>query len=224
MKLHFLPVLSLLTASVAPAFAQSRFSVGITAAPVLNHNRTNVTFKVPTGTGQLMDTTFAYRSSIGGFSVGLSVQYAFTSRWSLSTGVWLTQLRTTQPFPFTSGNVPARLISSSYQIPLLLNYRLANRRLSPYVTVGALGYFGGKTTYKPVEGSGFQKTSVKFGQALNVQAVVGAGVAYQLKPRWSLTVQPLLIWRFPPERKSGTRYNQYVSYQIQGQVQLAYSF
>lgn len=223
MNTRILLLLSLISTLLLPARAQSRLSVGLTAAPVLNYGHSNLTVNVPGGSGQFTPTTFDYRSSVGGFTAGLSVRYALTPSWSLSTALWFTQLRTTQPFPFAPGNVPSRVISSSYQIPLLLNYRLTNRRLAPYFSVGALAALRGATRYKSVDRSGSIDARIKFGGPVTVQAVVGAGVAYRLTSHWSLTAQPVLIWRFQPKQTDFVRYNQFVYYQLQGQLQLLYS-
>lgn len=220
MKVRYLLLLGLFVSTATPLIAQNRFSVGITAAPVLSHSHSNVRLTVPDQTGQPATARLDLRSSIGGFTAGVSVQYNFSPRWSLSTGLWFNQLRTTQPSPFTPAT-RTRVISSGYQIPLLVNYRLSDRRLSPVVSAGALGYLRNNTRYKPLDGG--RDFRVKFGNSLNVQAIVGAGASYQLTPRWSLLVQPQLIWQFRPKGDDIIGYDRYVSYQLQGQVQLAYT-
>ena len=219
MKTIYCLVAGLLLTSTTLVSAQSRFSVGLTAAPVFNHS----SFTVADPSGQL--TGFDFRSDVGGAMLGLSAQYAFTPQWSLSSGVWFQQLRSTGVFPFATGIVSSRIISSVYQVPLLLNFRPTNRRLSPFFSVGTLGTFGSSTLYKPADGSGLSNSRVRFSQPFKVNvAIVGAGVAYRLTPHWSLTAQPLLIWRFKPQSGNFIHYERFVSYQINGQAQLLYSF
>ncbi len=223
MKNPFLLLLSLLALLYTPTFSQKRFSVGLTAAPAFSHSYTNFTFTAPDQTGQLVSTDVSQRSSNWFATVGTSVDWAFTSRYSLTTGIWFSQSRMTQSYPFGPANVSARVISSGWAVPLLVNYRFSDRRLSPIVSAGALGSFGGSTRLKPEAGSGLQEVRINFGNELTVRPMLGAGVSYRINPRWSLLAQPLLIWRFRPKDDQFIRYNRAVSYQLQGQVRLLYA-
>lgn len=220
-----LPQLALLVLlAVTTARSQGRFTVSVSAAPVYNYNHTLAIFSLSDANGQQVRSQINYQSSGGGYTVGISARYAFTPNWSVSTGIWRNQLRSTQSFPFAPNDIRARVITSGYQIPLLINYKPGTGRLSPYFSVGALGYLYGKTRYKPADGSGLSDVNVKFSNPVNVQAVVGIGASYQLTSHWSLTAQPLLIWRFPPKEDSFVTYSTYISYQVQGLIQLGYTF
>ncbi|AQG79102.1 outer membrane beta-barrel protein [Spirosoma montaniterrae] len=223
MKTRFPLLFSLLCVCVAPTFAQKRFSVGVVAAPAFNYSHTNLTFTAPNQNGQLVSTDFDQRSSGWAAIVGASADYAFTPRWSVSTGIWFSQSRSKQPYSFGSANTSARVISSGWAVPLLVNYRFSDRRFSPLVSVGIQGSFGGSTVFKPEAGSSFREFRINFGNELTVQPLLGAGIAYRLTERWSLMAQPLLVWRFRPQGDQFIRYNRTVSYQLQGQVRLMYS-
>ena len=224
MKTYRYCLLGLLMFLSLPSIAQKRFSFGITAAPVLSHTNARYTLFLPDGNGQLYRDTFETRSTIGGYTVGIPIQYNITPNWSVTSGLWHTQLRSMGPFPlFQQGTTPvsARIISSSYRVPLTVNYRLTTQRLSPFFSLGTVASFRGTTRFKPEEGLGLKGSKLILGsKEVSFQALVGAGVAYQINEHWSLTAQPQLIWYFKP----GGNYERYVSYQANGQVQLLYSF
>jgi Outer membrane protein beta-barrel domain len=224
MKIRIIYAFCVLVLAQTSVAAQSRISVGITAAPVVNYSNIRQHILLPDYTnpgGQPIDNVLGSRSTTGGYVVGTSIQYNFTPAWSIASGFWLYQTRRTGTFPFTPGNLPSRIISNTFQVPLLLNYRSGTRRLSPYFSVGVVGSSNRSTLFKPVEGTAFSKTRVVFNRkAVTIQALVGAGVAYRITPHVSVTVQPLLIWHFRP---SGN-YDHYTAYQVNGQTQLLYTF
>ena len=211
----------LLLALSVPTAAQSHFSIGLTAAPVLSHVSSRFSVSLPDQNGQLYQQTLDTKSTIGGYFVGVPVQYNITPKWSISSGLWFTQLRSTGDYLFSASGTSARIISSGYTVPLTVNYRPTTRRLSPYFSVGAVSSFQISTLYKPEAGTGLQDITLKFGKhAITVQALLGAGAAYRISPHWLVTAQPQLIWYFKP---SG-RFERYVSYRANGQVQVLYSF
>lgn len=223
MKLRTVYLVSLIAFLSTPTLAQRGFSVGITATPAVSHSSSRITFTLPDQSGQLVDQTYDLRSTNWGYVAGGVLQYKFTSKWSVAGGFWYNRLSTesTFPFPVNGVSVPARVVSSSYRVPLTLNYRLTTRRLSPYFSAGALASFSRPTLYKPEAGAGLSDVKINFGKhKATVQALVGAGVWYQLNTHLSLIVQPTLIWAFRPNRQ----YERFVSYQINGQTQLLYSF
>ncbi len=201
--------------------AQGRFSLSLTGGPVLSYTSARLTLNLPDGNGQVVPQTFDSRSATGGYVAGLSASYAFSPKWSVTSGLWYNQFRTEGVFPFASGSIPSRIITSTLQVPLIGNYRLTTRRLSPYVSAGVLGSFQQPTVYKPEAGSGFGDTKVLFGKKGPVfHPVVGAGVWYRVSRQISLMVQPTLVWSLRP---AGT-YERFVSYQLNGQAQLMYVF
>lgn len=94
-------------------------------------------------------------------------------------------------------------------------------RLSPYFSAGALANIRQFTILRPEAGSGLSDVKLLFGKsAVTYKAVLGAGIAYKINTHLSLIAQPLLIWNFKPNGS----YEHFVSYQVNGQTQLLYSF
>ncbi len=221
MSARYCFLLGLLLAASAPIVAQNRFSFGVTAAPVLNHVSSRFSVPLPDQNGQLYREVFDNRSTTGGYFVGVPIRYNLTPKWSVSSGFWFNQFRSTGIYPFSISGPSARIISSSYQVPLTVDYRPSTRRLSAYFSVGAVGSYALSTVYKPEDGTGLEEIKVNFvRQKVMVQALLGAGVAYRINQQWSLTAQPQLIWYFKPRGN----FERYVSYRLNGQVQLLYSF
>lgn len=211
----------LLMLSATVGSAQSRFSVSITAAPTYTYFNSHVTLLLPDGNGQVVPMEFFAKNSSYGYVTGMMAHYQFTPNWSVSTGFWHNRSGANGTFPFTPGNLPARIILSDSSVPLTVNYRPTTRRLSPYFSIGALGSFRGSTLYKPTDAGGFSDTKVTVGHHfLTVKALLGAGVVYKINSHLSLIAQPMLIWNFKPKGD----FSHYVSYQINGQTQLVYSF
>ena len=210
----------LLLLSTAFASAQHRFSVSVTGGPVVSHASTKFTILLPDQSGQPIPTTFDNRSTITGHLIGLSAHYSFTANWSISTGLWYNRLGTDGTNPFDPITTPARIISQDFQVPFFINYRLGHKRLSPYFSAGALANFRQSTIYRVESTSGQDDIKVRFGKSMNVRAVVGAGIAYQLNSQLALIFQPQLVWHVKPKGD----YERYVAYQVNGQCQLMYSF
>ncbi|CAN5492958.1 hypothetical protein BH09BAC4_BH09BAC4_49290 [soil metagenome] len=219
MKTNVYQTLILLLTTATLASAQSRFALSITGGPVINHASTKLTFLLPDQNGQLIPNTFENRATTYGYSIGLLATYAFTPNWSISTGFWYNRLSMNSTNPFNSTPTPTRIISQDYQVPLLLNFRPGQKRLSPYFSVGALANFPRSTLYRE-EGNSGNSFKILFNTSMDVRAVVGAGIAYRLNNHLSLTAQPMLIWRFKPAGD----YEHYVAYQVNGQLQVMYSF
>lgn len=220
MKNYFLFPLSLLLLTTTVTLAQRRFSVGVTAAPVLAHSHSNYTFAFPGQAGAGPDfREFDIRTTAGGATIGAAVEYAFNQHWSINTGSFYHQLRYKEPY-FTANPSSTRVTTSGWQIPLAVTYRSSTKRLSPYFSVGAVGFLPGVTVFKSLDSPNIPTSRIRFERPINVQALVGAGIAYQLTDRWLLSVQPTLLWHFRPKDDTFIQYNQFTAYQIQGQVRL----
>jgi hypothetical protein len=223
MKTNLYYLLGALLLISAATSAQNRFSVSVTGGPVINYASARYNILLPgssPGQGsQTIITTVDNQSTRGGYSIGLSANYAFTPNWSISTGFWYNRLSMNGTNPFNATPTPTRIIGQDYQVPLLVNYRLGHKRLSPYFSAGALANFPRSTIYRE-EGNSGDSFKLLFSTSMDVRAVVGAGVAYQLNNHLSLIAQPMLIWRFKPAGD----YERYVAYQVNGQIQLMYSF
>lgn len=215
MKTRAFQTVSLVLLATAFASAQGRFSVSVTAVPTYAYSDSRVNFIIPNNNGQLTTQTFAANTAAFGFKVGVMTQYALSPSWSVSAGLWYSRLGWNSIFPFSPGDIPARTIQKDWQVPLLINYRSSQQRLSPYFSLGALANFPGHTLYR-AEGN---VTKISFVNPVDFRPVLGAGVAYKLGQRLFFIAQPQFIWRFKPKGD----YEHFVTYQLQAQFQLLYS-
>lgn len=220
MKTKLVKLILCLLLFTAVASAQNRFSVSATVAPAYSYTNTRMTFVIPDRNGQATTETSAINTSSFGYVAGLMAHHAFTPKWSISAGLWYSHIGRDGIFPLSPGNFPARIISRDLQVPLLINYRLTNKRISPYFSVGSLANLEQSTVFRSKTSAGPEKINITFRQSTDFRAIIGAGALYKLNQRLSLLVQPQLIWRFKP---TGDIDN-YIVYQLNGQVQLMYSF
>lgn len=201
----------------APVFGQSNLSLSLSAAPHYDFSSIKRTDYFPDSkSGVAIPVDWTSRQTGQGYSVGLMAHYAFPPRWSLSTGLWLNHTYYKAPVITTN---PAVLISSgatrqrNYQIPLLVNYQSATRRLSPYFSAGTLFSFPAITFFSGSDNPG------KFGnRRVRVVPAVAAGLHYRLNAHLSLSAQPMLSY-YLPNSKEITYYN---SYRLSVQTQLVY--
>ncbi|UFH52299.1 outer membrane beta-barrel protein [Spirosoma sp. KNUC1025] len=220
MKLILYKTITLLLISGAFATAQSRFSVSAMLAPAYSHNHTRLNLLIPDGMGQTTNVQVSSNTSSVGYLAGAMFQYGFSDQWSISAGFWYNRVGTDGTFPFTLNPVPVRIINQDLQIPVLLNYRLTTKRLSPYFSVGSLANFRQKTIYRDESNTGEGNARVLFKDPVNYRAVVGVGVSYRVNQQWTLLFQPQLVWRFRPEGD----FEAFTVYQLNGSFQLMYTF
>ena len=222
-------LIGLLMLSTSLVSAQSHFSISVTAAPTYGHNNSTQTIylpagivpSAPAGSTDPVPFTFSNETQTIGYVAGVMAHYQFTPDWSVSTGFWYNRSGTNGIYPFDPGSIPSRIISQNFQVPLFLNYRSGQRRLSPFFSVGALANFRRPTLYRPDASSGISDTKVLFGTSTaTYRAVLGAGISYRINPHLSLIAQPMLLWNFKPKGN----FEHFVSYQINGQTQLVYTF
>lgn len=141
------------------ANAQSRFSGGVLLAP----------FSTYAGEPRDYEAPFRYST---GISLGVQAQYDFTERWSLASGLWY-ETASVKMGNGVFGNA-YRIPQHNITIPLLLNFRLTERKVSPYFSGGTL------LVSKPEE------------RGLMAKALLLAGLSYQINSHFTLTVQPAL--------------------------------
>ena len=210
--------------SLRPAFGQSKLSVSISASPVYRYINTQYRTYLPDGKGgspALYDVHA--RQNGNGYAMGLMAHYNFSNKWSLSTGLFLNQTKldaptiTTNPDLTASPNGPQFLLLSttvrSFQVPLSVNYRTSTKRLSPYLSVGALTSVYSVSIY---EGGLKSQNTVK---EIRPNPTLGAGIDYRLNDHFSLIVQPTFVYFFP--------YGKFIShksYQMGLQAQLLCKF
>ena len=190
---------------IYPSFGQGKFALSASVTPYYQHTNSKTNIFLPDlsgGTPIAVDET--YRQNGQGYAVGLMARYALTAYWSISSGIlcnyttYKTPTITTRP-DYTMVNIPQFITGKShkhnYQIPLLVNYQSSTKRLSPYLSAGALFSFRG-TSFIDV-GTGVE-TPVVFGKALGISPVVGIGGIYQLNNHLSLIAQPSFTYIMPP--------------------------
>ncbi|GAB4027919.1 hypothetical protein [Spirosoma gilvum] len=204
---------------VAPAFAQSRFAVSAQLAPVYAHADSKIT-----AGGGAPVSEFIINSNGLSYSLGINARYAFSPKWSITTGIWATHVATSKQDVVQDGNSYTvryeynHPFSNFYKAPLLINYQSSTKRLSPYFSLGATFDFRG-TSYVDLSGNG-EYTAVKFGKAVVVTPLVGIGALYNLTKHTALIVQPTLQY----DIESRPAYTYYHSYQVSLQAQLLYRF
>jgi len=142
-----------------PVRSQPRVSVG----PLL------ALFSSYAGEPRDFEASFRYST---GISVGLQAQYDFSKKWALASGLW---------YETASVKAGDGILSATYRtnqhniaIPLLLNFRPADRLVSPYFSAGTL------LVTKQEE------------RGLTAKALFAAGLSYQINPQLTLHVQPAL--------------------------------
>lgn len=141
------------------AKAQSRFSGGVLLSPFSSY------------AGEPRDYEAPSRYSTG-ISLGVQAQYDFTEKWSLASGLWYetASVKAGDGIFSNAYRIPQRTIA----IPILLNFRPAKRKVSPY-------FSGGTVLVTKQEERG-----------LTAKALLAAGLSYRINPLLMLNVQPAL--------------------------------
>lgn len=208
-----------------PVLGQSKFSVGIVAAPTFNYVNTELTHNLPGENGSLIPVDFHSKSSGYGYSVGVLAKYGFSSRLSVATGLLLNNVNYREPTVTTSPDLNALPLpydfqlytptstTRSLQVPLLINYRTSSKRLSPYLSAGALTTLYSTTIFEGNQGSDNTIEKIQFHPTL------AAGIDYRINERFSLIVQPTFVYYLPYKKVIV-----YKNYQLGSQGQVVYHF
>lgn len=191
----------LFSVSVTLLSAQSRVSI----APTYWFNYNPYSYQLA-----IIGTVSTVRSQISQYnlvsSLGLTARYQVSPHWDVSTGVLYYSQKAYINIP-SVGSVP--FTSTGWQLPLLLNYRLTTRRLSPYFSAGVL----------------FAKSKTFTQAPIRTDAIVGVGVDYRFNSNWSLLVEPTANYSFERLVNEDTfQYSNYRSYSIGVQTQLIWHF
>ena len=142
-------------------------------------------------------------------SVGLTARYQFTPQWDVSAGALYYRHTNYPKSPLSPYGEPTPFISKGWQIPVLVNYRLNDHRLSPYFSAGATLTRSRTFTARP----------------LTTDGVVGVGVHYRIDTGLSLLVQPTASYSFyRPASDAFYSYTKYLSYALGVQTQLIWRF
>ncbi len=196
-------ILALWVICATHLIAQHRLSV----APTYWFQYNPYKYRVATDfNGQQTDTQVSGYKAIS--SVGLVIRYQFTTRWDLAIGGLYARPADHVQRPQSPYGAPSAFTSQAVQFPLLVSYRLTNRRLSPYFSAGT-----------------FFTKSITFTSPLQTDGVIAAGIDYQLGPVMSLLVQPTASYSFsPPVNDVVYQFSNYQSYNVGIQAQLLCRF
>ena len=194
----------LLLMSTASLLAQSKFSL----APTYSFNYGIYSYQLrAVYDGSIKD--FSGHST--GSSIGLTARYHFDQRWSLSVGALYDKSVSHLKTP-TSDDVrlPA---TEEFRFPVLVNYRLSNRRLAPYLSAGA--FFAKDKKDKLDDPLRTTRT----------HALLGIGVDYKINSKLSWLLQPTASYMLTkPANQLPFQFASYNSYWIGLQTQLLIHF
>lgn len=196
------------TLSSQVVFGQSKFALSASIAPFYSHTSGSSTVIIPDASGTGMITSeWKTRLEAPGYWVGLSGRYSFSSKWSASTGLWLSHSWKNQPKITTNPSVQIFTGSSrshNFLIPVMVNFRSSGKKLSPYFSAGALWNFNSTSHLETTDGQ--DVTFKSSSKRSRLSPIVGAGIIYDFAAHWSLIAQPTFSYTIP---ESGTNYKSY---------------
>lgn len=194
----------LLAASISPVAAQSRLSL----APVywFSYNpysyQSTISFNGVTTQTPIAGHTLAS-------SFGLALRYDFTPKLDLSVGGLFNRTADHIQIPRQPYGDSGPFISKGIQVPVLISYRLTDKRLSPYFSAGALFTKSKTFTEAPIKADG----------------IIGIGLTYRFDPGVSLLLQPTAGYPLTrPASDAFYRVDNYSSYSFGIQTQLIWRF
>ncbi len=200
-----------------PTFGQSKLSVSVVASPNFHYLNTKFTEILSDGSGAIKPFDVHVKQNGSGYSAGVAVNYWFSKQWSVATGIMLNSVDYQEPTVTTNPNgVQFLTIAStirSFQVPLTVNYRTSTKRLSPYLSAGALTSLHSVRIF---EGGSKSSNTV---EKIRPHPMMGVGLDYQLNRHVSLIAQPTFVY-FLPYKKAIS----YKNYQMGLQAQLLYRF
>ncbi len=203
MKSLLLSVL-LFGASITLVSAQSRVSI----APTYWFNYTPYSYQVNSSFNGLNTEFQASGHSIAS-SFGLMARYHFTPQWDVSVGAFYYRNTAYSTNPTSPYGKSIPFTSEGGQLPVLVSYRLTNRRLSPYFSAGAI----------------FAKSETFTEAPIKTDGVVGVGLNYRFDSGLSLLVQPTASYSFTkPVSDAFFQFTKYSSYSVGLQTQLVWYF
>ena len=207
---------------MVPALGQGRFALSVQLTPIYTHSDAKIVFPFADQVTQLSTTEFVAISNGLNYSLGITGRYSFSSKWSISTGIWANHALAAKS-DFTQNGIPFTLryhynhpFTNSYRAPLLINYQSSIKRLSPYFSVGTTFDFRA-TSYVDLNGNG-DLTPIKIGKAIVVTPFVGIGILYGLTEHMSLIAQPIIQYNVEPH----SSYTYFHAYQVGVQTRLMY--
>jgi len=194
----------LFSASVTLLSAQSRVSI----APTYWFNYNPYSYQINhTFNGSTTQTLASGHDVVS--SVGLTVRYHFTPQWDVSLGGLYYRDTNHAKTPKSPYGEFAPFTSKGWQVPVMVNYRLTEHRLSPYFSTGAV----------------FTKSNTFTGRPLTTDGVVGVGLNYRVDSGLSILLQPTASYSFyRPASDASFSFTEYSSYSLGIQTQLVWRF
>jgi hypothetical protein len=191
----YLPLFILFSLITLSIQGQNRFSIAPTYW--FNYGQYNYQLR-STHTGRSL---LGYSGSVHNSSFGLTVRYTIGRKWDLSTGLL---------YNVVSQYSGGRKFTDDYvRLPVLVSYRLSDKRLSPYASVGAS--FSNEYQFSNNGG-------------IKTNALLGIGATYRLHSKISLLVQPTVSYLLNRPRDQGFQdeFDKYYFYQVGLQTQLVW--
>jgi hypothetical protein len=205
------------------SYGQGKVSVAVTVAPTYVNTTYFNRYFYPESDGQLVEPIQINGvRGTAGYSAGATVHYNWVPAWSVSGGIWYAQHTTQQERMIAAGEGMNNIRQRAIRIPVLLNFRSSDKRLSPYFSFGWLFDFPFTAQVlvdRPDQGTQRLRLLTEKGPVFHVLA--GAGVHYKLTPRYGLIVQPTASYNLGSFGGYGSHND---AYAFSLQTQLVYSF
>ncbi len=191
-------------ASITLLSAQSRLSI----APTYWFNYNLYSYQADLSyNGSKTQTQVSGHSIVSSF--GLTARYHFTPKWDVSVGAFYYRNTAYLTNPQNPQGESIPFTSEGGQLPVLVSYRLTNRRLSPYFSTGVI----------------FAKSKTFTEAPIRTDGVVGVGLDYQFHSGLSLLLQPTVSYSFTkPVNNAFFQFTKYSSYSVGLQTQLIWHF
>ncbi|HEV7382104.1 MAG TPA: outer membrane beta-barrel protein [Dyadobacter sp.] len=174
---------------------QRKFAISATVAPSYSRGSTAVSYSMPSRPGGSNTVVLNSDAAVKGYWAGLNGTYFFTPKWSASAGLWFSQ------------NIAkagrARVRTDQFSVPVLVNYRVLEHKISPYLSAGLSYNFDATTHIRVYENQIFKEKSPS---DANVSPTLAAGVLFDLSPRISLIAQPTVVFFSAPKNLSASDY------------------
>ena len=205
------------------SWGQPTLSVSATGSPTFSRTVYGYRYFYPESDGQIVEPVYVNGPRWAtGYSAGLSVRYEYTPGWSVSSGIWYQSVSFRQARQPSAGEGTVTLRNRVVRFPILLNYALSSKRLSPYFSLGFL-------IDLPLTGRVVVTRNTEPTQTLRLkttprpifQGMLGAGIQYKLTERYTLLAQP--AWTYTFGQLGGASTND-STFEVSLLTQVAYSF
>ncbi|GAB3912123.1 hypothetical protein GCM10028803_54880 [Larkinella knui] len=226
-----LPIaLLLVVASSTLVFGQGRFSLSATISPT--QRKLDVISNFYSSNDDVSSAKVIANDKGG--TVGLTANYQFHRNWSVSSGLWYNRSTGHLDFQAFRNGVayeaePTRRAEyNNLQLPVLINFSPSKHRLSPYLSTGLVFSMNYRKAIGPYQNT--TDLTVAHSSKVNTNVLVGLGAQYRINSRWSIIVQPTVLYQLQKLKSKPTGYpmqhdfSHYRDWQVGVQAQLKYTF